>query len=530
MRILLLLSALLIGGRCFAESGADVLLDELGDKTEKSVRVEPVAAREHRPTDAFQRQLFDEVRSQKNVPFEILQWTDHIYAGELTQAAHLWTAIQTNVPGELQTELQAAQLYLLWKLGLNQTFFDQWIRSLASSSYANSKGELALESLITPGLDSWLINNAIILTQQQKTIVSHLPQERPLTATLLAWGGLRDAAVASEVLPKLLPENKLTRLVSQTEVSDLVKKNDLKGAAKILRRYFEPAIQTTHNPEFLAKHDLSIARILYQAGQMNPAMEFYNKIPNQSISYLEAQEELAWVYLRMGDMTRLRGTVKALTQPAFQARFQPEVFLLRAVSDLKMCFYDQVERDLKDFSESNANWAKKIDQALSNVNPPAPLIPDEYTRLSELAVKNQVAELSRLATLQKESLAAAIPAVGEQKHWKDYIVDGQALLEEAKKREKDEYTRQWKSARNVLQEAIRKMNFVKVEYMSQIRQLADAGPDVTKQNLQASNSDTPVLSKGDKSMLNFSASTEIWPDELFKLRSAAQARCLKRRK
>jgi hypothetical protein len=81
-----------------------------------------------------------------------------------------------------------------------------------------------------------------------------------------------------------------------------------------------------------------------------------------------------------------------------------------------------------------------------------------------------------------------------------------------------------------LQEAIRKMRFVKVEYMSQVRQLSATGEMDTKK-LVASNTDSAPASaviKGDSDQLNFPATNEVWSDELFKLRSAAQANCLKK--
>lgn len=531
----LLILALFMSAPCFAQSGADALLDNLGEKPQPKMakvkaHLRAVVVKRQVTGDAFQQQLDVQVQNHTHLSFDIKQWAQAVMDDEFTHAAHLWTAIQMQIPAGFRDQAEATQLYLLWKLGLNQTFFDQWVRDLANSEYAKSNPELTLETLVTPGLDAWLLRNAILVNPKQQTILDRLTVNKPFVLTLKAWSDFRRENQAGEILTKLPPENKLTHFIAQTVVYSRVKHNDLKGAAKILRDYVEPAIEATEDVELLAKHDVSIARILYQAGQMKAAGQFYLKIPNGSSSYLPAREELSWVYLRLGDMSKLRGEIKALASPVFKDRFQPEVYLLRAVSDLKMCFYDMLEKDLTDFTRSNAFWAKRIDQALASKIPPVPVQPDEYTKMSMHTSENLHAELQKVSELGKQSIGAILPAVGQQKHWKDYYGSLQSSLEEARKRQSDEYVRQWKNQRSALQEAIRKMRFVKVEYMSQVRQLSATG-DVDPKKFVASNSSSvpaEAIVKGDSEQLNFPATSEVWPDELFKLRSAAQAQCLKK--
>ncbi|MGZ3722489.1 MAG: hypothetical protein ACXVA9_06145, partial [Bdellovibrionales bacterium] len=406
----------------------------------------------------------------------------------------------------------------------------QWIKALASHTYADSTPEQTLETLVTPGLDAWLLNSGIIVNQKQQTILERMKASEPFILTLKAYSGFRNVKQSEELLPQLPADNKLTRFVAQTAVYNHVKHNDLKGAAKILRDYFEPAIEASQNAELLAQHDVSIARILYQAGQMKASGIFYQKVPNQSPSYMDAREELSWVYLRLNDMSNLRGEIKALSSPVFKDRFQPETFLLRAVSNLKMCFYDLLDKDLSDFMTSNKVWAKKIDAALATTNTPPPASADEYTLMSVRTSKSIEAEMARLQELGDQSIGAVLPAVGQQKHWKEYYGLAQASLAEAKKRQNEEYVRQWKNQRSALQEAIRKMRFVKVEYMSQVRQLSSAA-EVEPSKMVASNSRSApaaAVVKTEDETQNFPATTEVWSDELFKLRSAAQAQCLKK--
>jgi tetratricopeptide (TPR) repeat protein len=526
---------------CFAQSGADILLNDLGEKpaaaapvhTKKNRSKKETAAEEpivvQRTGDAFQMHLADLVNNDPELSFDIRQWAQNVLTNDYAKAAHLWTAIQPSIPENFHYEAEATQVYLLWKLGLNQTFFDQWIKDLANPAYVKSAPELLLETLVTPGLDAWLLQTGVVVSPEQATIVERLPETRPFMSTLKAWNDVRKEKETDAILAQLPADNKLTRFIAQTSVYAHLRKGDLKGAAKILKNSVEPAIAATHDLELLAKYDLSIARILYQAGQLPAAEEFYLKIPNKSDSYVTAREELSWVYLRRGDMSKLRGELKALASPVFKDRFQPEVFLLRSVSNLKMCFYDQVDTDLAEFSKSNEKWAKTIDQALANPKIPAPPQLDEYAQMSERATAGLESEMKKLTALEAESIGATLPAVGPQKHWKDYVFRAQADFEEAKKHQNEEYTRIWKNQRSALSEAIKKMRFVKVEYDSQVRQLTAAN-EVDGAKKVASNTNAPAaeILKDDKDQQTFPVSGGIWSDEFFKLRSAAQAKCLKK--
>src|SRR5262249_20901745 len=161
-----------------------------------------------------------------------------------------------------------------------------------------------------------------------------------------------------------------------------------------------------------------------------------------------------WVYLKSGDVANLRGELKGLTSPLYKNRFQPESYLLRAISDLKMCYYDHLDKDLAEFTAANRTWATKIDQALAANAIASPTSPDEYTRMGEMSAGNLDAEIRRLNTLAKASGGVSGEALP---HWNEYVTSAQALLTEVNQRLESDRVRQWKNQRQALQEAIRKM-------------------------------------------------------------------------
>ena len=96
---------------------------------------------------------------------------------------------------------------------------------------------------------------------------------------------------------------------------------------------------------------------------------------------------------------------------------------------------------------------------------------DFYVGLYKKSLVNLEKEKLILSSLSKESIKAALPAVGEQPHWNEAGENIQALVEVQKKKVSSEYRRFWKNRELVLKEAIRKMRFVKVETMSQLNEL-----------------------------------------------------------
>jgi hypothetical protein len=218
----------------------------------------------------------------------------------------------------------------------------------------------------------------------------------------------------------------------------------------------------------------------------------------------------------------------------YRDRFAPEIPLVRSISNLKLCFYPEVEKDFREFTEVNQTWAKKIDQALAAEEIPPPPERDPYSRDAADSLQKRKAETLRLAALGERSISAIVPAVGVQAHWAR-LRDQSAEREQiAQKNVTREHRRQWVNLKGELKEAIRKFKFVKVELLSQLRDLsreAEQSGDTLMVSQAAALPAPPQaqLEKTDQ-QIAFPFDGVMWPDEMFKLRSVAQAQCLKRGK
>lgn len=482
-------------------------------------------------SDPFLAQLFASVQVIPDLSFEARAWMNRFFNGQVRDAAHQWRAIQPHLTSTVLPSAQIAWLYSLWKLNLPQTFTQAWFEAQANPALASHRLMQTLEQVMAPTAAQWLQTGAVALTpsqEQQLTTLGEAARTSPVALSYRALSAMRKGDAALSVVSQLAPDHALKMPLAQTAALAAARRGDLAAAGGILKAQLEPALERLKDPEQLAQHYLQIARLLYQAGVLDGARTYYERIPEKAQSFLTAREELAWVMLRQGDHSSLRGLVKTLSLPLWKDRFAPELPLVRAVSNLKLCYYDAVEQDFADFLERNRPWATRIQQALVAPEPPAPVREDPYSRRALARRAGLEQEMARLTELGDTSLSAGLPAVGRQMHWDELRTQLQGASEIAKKEVSDEYRRSWRAASQELKEAIRKMQFVKVELLSQLHQLAQnqSGERDQLTTSQASAVSAPAAKLDvapERQVFPFDG--VVWADELFRLKGVAPSRC-----
>ncbi len=503
-----------------AGSAADALLNSVQPGQAETKASEPVYTQLHLD-DPFVIQLFSTWKNQVGLSYEVNSWVQRILSRQFEEAAHLVSTLEMKIPEAFEEPYRFSYAYLLFKLGLSQSFVDEWVKLLAVEKRAQSPFALALEQMIettTQGFTNGFASRQIQLTQEQRGILSRFPPTRSkLFLEAHLYMGLRSGAKAIPLLGYIDPSHPLKIPLSETAALSLAKSDQLGEAARILRDHLEPAIDKKGSVRDLARYYLQIARLLYQAGALDGAETFYLKIPNSVAQFPKAREELTWIWLRKNDTQSLRGHLSTLNSKLFEERFAPELWLVQAISDLKFCLYTAVKSDFANFNRVNTNWAKKIELALAASETPAPPAlgagGDWFLSQAEAAVPQLQAEATELARLEERSVGAVLPAVGPQKHWTALRAEIARNVDLVKKSLGRERRQRWESLASQLKEAIRKMQFVKVELLSQVRlgQVPKAAG-------------TTALQKSDREIA-FKFDGVLWPDEPFHLKSVTDGVC-----
>lgn len=98
---------------------------------------------------------------------------------------------------------------------------------------------------------------------------------------------------------------------------------------------------------------MAAARMLYQDNKLDLAMKYYDKVSKSSDYWLEAVEEKAWIYARLGNFERTLGEMKTALNPAFSSQIGPESYFLATLANLRVCDYASIFEIFKTFKERN---------------------------------------------------------------------------------------------------------------------------------------------------------------------------------
>jgi hypothetical protein len=168
-------------------------------------------------------------------------------------------------------------------------------------------------------------------------------------------------------------------------------KNEVEDAAKTLAQL----MKTEPLPVSRDLMELTAARLLFQRGHFSAAVKYYEKVGRDSEYWPDAQEEMAWSYVRRGEPNNSLAISKSLVVPAFAVQSGAEGFFVYSLSLLKMCDYPGVITSLGDFPKVFKPRVAQLERLAASSEIP------EAKKLIDLLKKKRITR----AELGKESQA-----------------------------------------------------------------------------------------------------------------------------
>jgi tetratricopeptide (TPR) repeat protein len=331
-------------------------LSQLFKLDEKSLSI---LDKQYKLTDPFVIHVFSSWRTKAIQNNQFNEWMDLFLSEKLEDALKKYQGIRSEVPAVFIQEFALIEFYLLEKVGQTQIFFDRWL-----PYYYKNKAQQPLatlfDQLISMKADLWLFQNKPFVNAEiAKLLDSNGADTSRFVLMSKIW---RDRVKKDKILDHLalLPLGSPLKIdLGFRAVYFLAKEGKLAEAGKILKTQVWPEVKNSGDPLVLAKYYMNIARLLYQAGADQAALEFYQKIPSSLALYLDAQSEMSWIYLRMGEFEKAQAISRKLNSKALDDFFNPEFYLVESISDLKRCRFEEVRSNLNQFSKSNQDWIKK---------------------------------------------------------------------------------------------------------------------------------------------------------------------------
>ena len=97
--------------------------------------------------------------------------------------------------------------------------------------------------------------------------------------------------------------------------------------------------------------NLNIARILYETGQYQKAVEYYDEIRKESELYPEAIYEASWTLYNWGKFNAALSTLHTLQSPFYEITYFPRSILLKGAIFLELCMYKDAIISLKSLED-----------------------------------------------------------------------------------------------------------------------------------------------------------------------------------
>lgn len=262
-----------------------------------------------------------------------------------------------------------------------------------------------------------------------------------------------------------------------------------------------------NSKNFSVPAEVTKAHTLYKNKDYQAAAVILKKIDPSSSYYLQTREELAWSFLRAGDYSSLSGLVVHLKEPFLPAPVSLEARVIRAISYLNACEYESVKQEIKSYQTEMQDFLKnQID------------VKPEFFKKTITGIPGLDKTLANESTLQAQlQIAKKIeaPAFVTASYEKNLGLVQTLWLEKVSKYQK--------SILAQFNESMLKMKVLRIEFLSQLKQLEKNNKNVDE--VEAERLATLPSTKKNEQMFRVNPD-DVWADEIFQAKGTASTFCL----
>lgn len=497
---ILLLLLLTLATTTYADSGS--LLNQAGGDIDLNPQIQ--TAKRLNLDNPFVIQVFSSWKALGPVEMSSNDWVglilDKEYEKALVQLPNIKEA-------KLKSIKEASELYLLYQLGLHQTFVKKWVNLSSSSNFLQTELGIALDQIVGVNSTQMILNQGLYLSEdlsEKLKKIEGIPSK--LNYSLQALKALRTGENALGWIGKLEESDPLRMPLAQTALLHYAKEGKLGASGKIIKTVIEPILSKSSNEEDVSLYFMTLARLLYQAGALSEAKKYYNLIPETSSYFLKARAESLWAHIKDRDFSRTKGELGTLELKIFNKEFFPEAYLVSAMANVMLCQFNDSRASINRFVEANRNWAKEIDKNLKDPNA-KPVSKNFFITNIEKA---------------KDSIIKEKQMITNKNFDTSYIekMDDEVLaIDNSVKKEIHD---QWKNRQTLLETALYKMKFVRIELISRMRQV-----EMKMKVAGADEVSTQSAAPARRNQLSFKHDGVLWGDDLFHMNASVRNMCIR---
>lgn len=482
-----------------ADTGS--LLNQAGSEIDFTSKI--VMQKQINLDNPFVIQLYSSWKAMGTVDPATNQWIELILDKQHEKALILLPTISG---AKLQALKQASELYLLYQSGYVQTFLSAWIDAASSTNFLQTELGIALDQIVGPRATKLIVDNGFLITPELSTKLAKIEAvPSRLNYSLQAMKALRSRENAVAWIGKLEESDPLRMPLAQSALLHYAKDGKLGASGKIIKGIVEPILQKSNNEEELSLYFMTLGRLLYQAGALSESKKYFDLIPESSSYFLAARTEALWVHLSGKDYSRTKGELASLELSLFNDKFHPEAYLVSAMANVMLCQFTESRAAVNRFIEVNRKWAREIEK---NINDPKAQAIKTNFFITNLE-KSKTSALKEKLALENNKQDARY-----QKPLETQLLAIESSLQK-------EISTQWMNRKAMLESALYKMKFVKIELISRMRQV--------EMNMKVAGSDEvshQSAAPARKNQMSFPKDGALWGDELFHMSASVINKCI----
>jgi hypothetical protein len=497
-----LISSLVILSSFNAFADSTTLLNQAGSEIDFSSQIQ--MQKQLNLDNPFVIQLFSSWKAMGPVEMQSNQWIELILDKQHDKALSLLPSIKDPKLAQIK---QASELYLLYRTENIQIFLSRWIEVATTTNFLQTEMGIALDQIVGPKATTLLMENGFYVSDEVSEKLKKIETNSSrLNDSLQAMKALRTRENAVMWIGKLAESDPLRMPLAQTALLHYAKEGKLGASGKIIKGVIEPILNKTNNEEELSLYFMTLGRLLYQAGAMAESKKYYDLIPESSSYFLKAKTESLWAHLREKDYSRTKGELATLELSIFNDKFYPEAYLVSAMANVMLCQFNESRAAINRFVDVNRVWAKEIEKNIKDPNA-QPVSPNFFISNLEIAK----------ASLMKEKINISSKNLDP-----GYLPPVEAQILAIDNTIKKEISSQWVNRKSMLETALYKMRFVKIELISRMRQV--------EMNMKVAGSDEVRLQSAAtarSNQLSFPRKGALWGDELFQMSASVVNKCIR---
>ena len=172
---------------------------------------------------------------------------------------------------------------------------------------------------------------------------------------------------------------------------------------------------------------MGMARVSYQQQDWNRAIELYRRVPRDTEQWFDSLFEITWAQLRAAQLRFALGNFHSLHSPYYEANYQPESLILRAILYLYICQYDEMEKTLNFFEKVYFPERQKLRRYM-NMNPR----PRDVYKDFDVVYQNGFSDKNKESKKVPYIVAKSILREGNVKDGMSYITQVKTELEKVR--------------------------------------------------------------------------------------------------